>query len=147
MAETAVSTAVPFFLAAMIPSGIARQRATIVEKIVREIVGSQWLEIMLATVSLPATLMPKSPWKIFPIQTKYCSTTGLSSPIFARRAAISSTVASSPRMDAAGSPGVRCTTEKITTDTMIRTGMIESTRPTMNFLILSSPFSLSRKNN
>ena len=91
------------------------------------------------TVSLFTTLIPKSPWKILPIQMKYCSINGLSRPIRIRRAAISSSVARSPSIAVAGSPGTRWINEKITIDTMINTGMTEMIRFAMNRFIDHPP--------
>ena len=99
------STMAPFFLAAIIPNGMAMTAAMIREYRDRNTVGCRWLKIMESTVSFPDTLSPKSPWSTLPTQTTYCSKRGRFSPIRSRRAAISASVAISPNMAAAGSPG------------------------------------------
>ena len=133
------SMPVPLFFAASIPIGIAITLAMMSAYSAREMVGFTWLNTTLATGSPPAVLIPKSPWNIFPIQMKYCSTNGRFRPIFSSSFAISSAVAKSPSRVAAGLPGTIFSSVKMTTDTTNRTGITDSSLLTMNFCISFPP--------
>ena len=105
-------------------------------------VGWKWLAIISLTGLLTTAVdVPKSSRRQLPTQRKYCTTSGSSSPSCVWSAAISAAVASSPSIAAAGSPGVRCTSRKMTTDTMKMVGMSDSSRLSTYFFML---FLLSR---
>ena len=71
---------------------------------------------------------PKSPVTALPIQVKYCSTRGLSSPSFFSHMARSSGVCSMPRMPDTTSPGISCMTIKIAMLIPSRIGIRPSSR-------------------
>ena len=71
---------------------------------------------------------PKSPVTALPIQVKYCSTRGLSSPSFFSHMALSSGVCSMPRMPDTTSPGISCMTIKIAMLIPSRIGIRPSSR-------------------
>ena len=105
-------------------------------------VGWKWLAIISLTGLLTTAVdVPKSSRRQLPTQRKYCTTSGSSRPSCVWSAAISAAVASSPSIAAAGSPGVRCTSRKMTTDTMKMVGMSDSSRLSTYFFML---FLLSR---
>jgi hypothetical protein len=101
-------------------------------------VGSIWDFSISDTGVLLDTDTPKSPENTFPSQWKYRVTGGSSNPIRVRSAMISSGVALSPRITAAGSPGIRYTMLNTTTDTINNTGMMDSTRRITYFFIAPS---------
>ena len=68
-------------------------------------------------ISLPAAELPKSPRTAPPIQSKYRTWGGLSSPSRSRRAFVLSGVAPWPSIADAASPGANSISEKIATET------------------------------
>ena len=71
---------------------------------------------------------PRSPRATWPIHVRYCTCSGSFSPRSARRRARSSRVACEPSMISAGSPGERCSTMKMMTDTPASTGTSSRSR-------------------
>jgi hypothetical protein len=74
---------------------------------------------------------PRSPRRVAQPQLANCSSSGRSRPRLARIRATFASVALSPAMIAAGSPGARCSSEKTKIATTSMTGITPSRRRTM----------------
>ncbi len=91
-------------------------------------VGSMRCPISVDTGSCVKIDVPRSPRARSPTQLPKRTRYGWSSPSWARIFAMSSSVAMSPAMTAAGSPGLRYSSEKTNSATTAMTGMVASRR-------------------
>src|ERR1051326_2928822 len=129
------SSRLPARCAASTPSGTAISTASTIVASASERVGSTRCVISSDTGFLKKKLSPKSPLSPRPAQMKNCWKIGFSSPSLPRISATCSTVAVSPAITAAGSPGVRRSIRNTTTATVASTGTADSSRWAMKVSI------------
>jgi len=101
------SVQLPARAAAITPSGTAIATATTSVHSVSATVGSTRCPIRRVTGRLVKIEVPRSPWSSAQTQVPKRIRNGSSRPSVARMRRMSSSVAISPAMTAAGSPGVR----------------------------------------
>ena len=111
------SAQVPARAAAMTPSGTAISTATMSVHKVSDTVGWTRCPISVVTGRLVKIDVPRSPCSSRHTQPPNCTRNGWSRPSFARICLMSSAVAMSPAITAAGSPGVRNRSENTTSAT------------------------------
>ena len=104
---TSRSMNLPAFQAPMTPSGTATSTDTIRVQIASDSVGSTRCAIRRVTGRLVKIEMPRSPCSTAQAQVPKRVQNGSLSPSFSRMRSMSWTVAMSPAITAAGSPGVR----------------------------------------
>ena len=104
------------------PSVIAMLMATSIVVAASETVGPIRCSTSVVTAMLENIETPRSPRKVAHPQLANCSSSGRSSPRLARILATLASVALSPAMMAAGSPGARCSSEKTKMPTTSMTG-------------------------
>ncbi|MNT48208.1 hypothetical protein D3C72_1849770 [compost metagenome] len=93
-----------------------------------ETVGSSRCASNCATGTWVKMEVPRSPVASRPSHSKNCRHSGWSSPSTPRSLAMSSTVARSPAISAAGSPGDKWISRKTTTATTAITGSVAARR-------------------
>ena len=132
---TVRSSHVPAFAAARTPSGTAIRIATTSVLSVSETVGSTRCAISCVTGRLVKIDVPRSPCNKAHSQPPKRTRKGSSSPSRSWMRRMSSSVAISPAITAAGSPGVRYRSEKTTNATTAITATVAKRRRTMRAVI------------
>ena len=110
----------------MMPSGTATITDSTVDASTSGALTVSFSPSWLVTVSPFSADVPKSPWRMPPIQSRYCTTSGRLSPSSSRMASICSGVAWVPPMTRARSPGSSRRSRKTT---MLVTTIASSSRP------------------
>ena len=111
--------------------GIPIMTATIIARMPSSSVTSSRLLSSVLTSSPARTLFPKSPWMALPIQSKYRTSTGRSSPSCCRIASTVFGSASSPSTARTGSPGSSATAKNVISEMRMMTGIVASSRRAM----------------
>jgi hypothetical protein len=114
-----------------VPSGTATTSVMSMVSAAIDTVGSSRWPSSCDTGTCVKIEVPRSPVKSLPSHTANCCHSGRFSPSAARSFSMSSTLARSPAMSAAGSPGDRWINRNTTTATTAMTGSVERKRRTM----------------
>ena len=125
------SIQVPALAAAITPSGTAISTATTSVHRVSDTVGCTRCPMSVVTGRLVKIDVPRSPCSSRQTQPPNCTRNGSSRPSFARMFLMSSSVAMSPAITAAGSPGVRNSSENTNSATTAMTINVAPRRRTM----------------
>jgi hypothetical protein len=128
MVEISRSSQVPWRSPARTPEPTPMTTASTIAVSARASVGGAASRMLVVTGRPVNSDSPRSPRNTPPSHDTYCSTTGRFSPSCSRIRSTSATVAFSPAMTSAGSPGMSLTMRKVRSETSQRTSSPPPTR-------------------